>query len=144
MNLPHSLDENDELRLTFQAIHTLRGPNIWSNAPILEVWISLGSLKDVSSDEVPGFNDRLLSWLPSMVEHRCAVGRRGGFFERLARGTYPAHILEHVVLELQTLAGTSVGYGKARAMDGDGIYRVVVRFADEAIGLGALLEARTL
>ena len=60
-----------------------------------------GRLKDTSSEMMPGFNDRLMAWLPSMIEHRCSIGERGGFFERLRRGTYLAHILEHVTLELQ-------------------------------------------
>ena len=83
-------------------INLLRGPNVWANYPVLEAWVDLGSLNDASSDEVPGFNERLKSWLPGLIEHRCSVGERGGFFQRLDRGTYPAHVLEHVTLELQT------------------------------------------
>lgn len=131
-------------RLRIQHVHTLRGPNIWSNSPILEAWVDVGSLHDVASNEVAGFNQRLTGWLPSMIEHRCSVGERGGFFQRLERGTYPAHILEHVTLELQSLAGTPVGYGKARAMCEHAIYRVVFRYNDEALGLAALDEARAL
>ncbi|MFO0884729.1 MAG: hypothetical protein U0894_11180 [Pirellulales bacterium] len=68
------------------------------------------------------FNDRIMGLLPTMIEHRCSVGERGGFFQRLHRGTYMAHILEHVTLELQTLAGTEVGFGRARASE-DGVYK---------------------
>ena len=89
----------------------LRGPNIWANYPCLEAWVDLQEYKDISSEMMPGFNERLMGWLPTMIEHRCSVGERGGFFERLRRGTYLAHILEHVTLELQTLAGTHVGFG---------------------------------
>jgi cyanophycin synthetase len=74
----------------------LRGPNIWANFPVLEVWVDLKGFNDIASDEMPGFNERLMAWLPSLIEHRCSVGRRGGFFERLRRGTYLAHLLEHV------------------------------------------------
>jgi cyanophycin synthetase len=87
---------------------------------------------------IPGFNDRLMAWLPTLVEHRCSVGERGGFFERLRRGTYMGHILEHVTLELQTLAGTCVGFGRARETDDEGIYRVAIEFENEQLALAAL------
>ncbi|MGV3661911.1 MAG: cyanophycin synthetase family protein, partial [Prosthecobacter sp.] len=96
--------------LDIREIHLLRGPNIWANYPVMEAWVDLGGLKDASSEEVPGFNERLKAWLPGMIEHRCSVGERGGFFQRLERGTYPAHILEHVTLELQTQAGHPLGF----------------------------------
>jgi cyanophycin synthetase len=71
----------------------LRGPNVWARFPVLEAWVDLQTLKDVASSELPGFNDRLKSLLPSLIEHRCSIGERGGFFQRLERGTYLAHIL---------------------------------------------------
>ena len=84
--------------MQFRKVLALRGPNIWANFPVIEAWVDLAELKDSPSDEMPGFNDRLKGWLPSLIEHRCSVGERGGFFERLRRGTYLAHILEHVTL----------------------------------------------
>ncbi len=66
--------------MEFRKILALRGPNLWANFPVLEAWVDLGELKDSPSDEIPGFNDRLMAWLPSLVEHRCSVGTRGGFF----------------------------------------------------------------
>ena len=122
----------------------LRGPNIWANYPVLEAWVELGSLKDASSEELPGFADRLKAWLPGMIEHRCSEGERGGFFQRLDRGTYPAHILEHVTLELQNCAGHPVGYGKARHTCVDGLYKVVVRYVDEAVAEACLRTGRNL
>jgi cyanophycin synthetase len=122
----------------------LRGPNIWTNHPVLEVWVDLHDMMDTGSDEVPGFNDRLMAWLPSMIEHRCSEGVRGGFFERLRRGTYPAHILEHVTLELQSLAGTPAGFGKARVTSDERIYRVILRYEVEDVALAALDSARAL
>ncbi|HWC89441.1 MAG TPA: hypothetical protein VG433_07295, partial [Pirellulales bacterium] len=100
--------------MEIRKVLALRGPNFWANFPVLEAWVDLGDLKDSPSDEITGFNDRVMGWLPTMIEHRCSVGERGGFFERLRRGTYLAHILEHVTLELQSLAGSTVGYGRAR------------------------------
>ena len=130
--------------LDIREILILRGPNIWANYPVLESWVELGSLKNVSSEELPGFTDRLKSWLPGMIEHRCSVGERGGFFKRLDRGTYPAHILEHVTLELQTCAGHAVGYGKARHTCVDGLYKVVVRYVDEVVAEACLRTGRDL
>ncbi len=130
--------------MEIQKILTLRGPNIWANFPVLEAWVDLGELKDSPSDELPGFNERLMSWLPTMIEHRCSIGERGGFFERLRRGTYPAHILEHVTLELQSLAGSTVGYGRARETATEGVYKVVVEFEEESFAKAALLTAREL
>jgi cyanophycin synthetase len=130
--------------LDIREILILRGPNIWANYPVLEAWVDLGALNDASSEDIPGFNDRLKSWLPGMIEHRCSEGERGGFFNRLDRGTYPAHILEHVTLELQTSVGHTVGYGKARHTCVDGLYKVAVRYFDEKVAEAALRTAREL
>src|SRR5438876_3736089 len=113
--------------MKFRKILALRGPNIWANYAVLEAWLELGALKESPSDELPGFNERLMAWLPSLIEHRCSIGERGGFFERLRRGTYQAHILEHFALELQSLAGTSVGFGRARETSEEGVYKGAVQ-----------------
>ncbi len=130
--------------LDIREILILRGPNIWANYMVLEAWVDLGDLKDASSEELPGFNDRLMKWLPGLIEHRCSVGERGGFLQRLNRGTYPAHILEHVTLEMQTLAGHPVGYGKARSTCVEGLYKVVFRYMDEIVAEACLRSARDL
>lgn len=122
----------------------LRGPNIWAGFPVLEAWVDLGPLKDSPSDELPGFNDRLMSWLPSLVEHRCSIGERGGFFERLRRGTWQAHILEHVTLELQSLAGSDVGFGRARETSQEGVYKVAIEYEEEELARACLEAARQL
>ena len=130
--------------MEFRKILTLRGPNYWANFPVLEAWVDLGPLKDSPSDELPGLNERLMAWLPSMIEHRCSVGERGGFFERLRRGTYQAHILEHVTLELQALAGSPVGFGRARETSEEGVYKVAVEFEEEDFARACLLAGREL
>ncbi|MBY0395439.1 MAG: cyanophycin synthetase, partial [Thermoleophilia bacterium] len=130
--------------MEFRKVLALRGPNIWAKFPVLEAWVDLGALKDSPSDELPGFNERLMAWLPTMIEHRCSVGERGGFFERLRRGTYQAHILEHVTLELQSLAGTDVGYGRARETSEDGVYKVAIEYEDETFARACLEVGRRL
>lgn len=130
--------------MQIRSVRALRGPNIWSRQPCLEALVDLGPLKDLSSELIPGFNDRLMSWLPGMIEHRCSVGERGGFFVRLRRGTYLAHILEHVTLELQTMAGTNVGFGRARETSEEGVYKVAIRYTEESVGRAALEVAHRL
>ena len=73
--------------MNISKVLALRGPNIWSRHTVLEAWVDLGPLKDTSSAQIPGFNDRLMTWLPTMIEHRCSVGERGGFFQRMRWGT---------------------------------------------------------
>jgi cyanophycin synthetase len=130
--------------MEFRRVRLLGGPNIWANFPVLEAWVDLGPLKDSPSDELPGFNERLMAWLPSLIEHRCSVGARGGFFERLRRGTWQAHILEHVALELQSLAGTPAGFGRTRETHEDGVYKVALEFEYEDLGRASLEVGRDL
>src|SRR5436190_1895940 len=130
--------------MQIQKVLKLRGPNIWANFPVLEVWIELEEFKDTSSEMIPGFNERIMGWLPTMIEHRCSIGERGGFFERLRRGTYMAHILEHVTLELQSLAGTEVGFGRARETTVEGVYKVAIEYRDENVAMASLNTAFNL
>ncbi len=130
--------------MQIQKVFKLRGPNIWANFSVLEVWVDLDELKDTSSEMIAGFNDRLMGWLPSMIEHRCSIGERGGFFERLRRGTYMGHILEHVTLELQTIAGTEVGFGRARETSTEGLYKVAIEYLDENVAMASLQTAFNL
>lgn len=127
--------------MKIQQVQVLRGPNIWANFPVLEAWVDIEELEQSPSHVIPGFNDRLMSWLPSMIEHRCSIGERGGFFERLRTGTYMGHILEHVTLELQSLAGTPVGFGRARETSTVGVYKVAIEYKDESLGKAALQSA---
>ncbi|WP_034297451.1 cyanophycin synthetase [Herbaspirillum sp. RV1423] len=130
--------------IEFLRILPLHGPNIWTYRPALEVWIDIGELEDFPSNIIPGFNDRLTSWLPSLVEHRCSYGERGGFLQRLKEGTWPGHIMEHVTLELQNLAGLPGGFGKARETSVRGVYKVVVRARHEQVTRAALYAGRDL
>ena len=122
----------------------LRGPNVWTYRPVIEAVVDIGELEDFPSNTLPGFYQRLTGWLPGLIEHRCSVGRRGGFLMRLRDGTWPGHILEHVALELQTQAGMKTGFGKARMTHERGVYKVVIRTRDEAVGRAALESARDL
>ena len=96
--------------MVIKSIVYLRGPNIWTYYSALEAVVDIGDLEDCPSNLVPGLYDRLVAWLPSLIEHRCSPGVRGGFLQRLQTGTWPCHILEHVTLALQDLAGVP-GHG---------------------------------
>ncbi len=130
--------------IEFLRVTHLRGPNIWTYRPVLEAWVDIGDLEDFPSNTLPGFTERLSAWLPGLIEHRCSVGERGGFLLRLKEGTWPAHILEHVTIELQNLAGMKVGFGKARQTHVRGVYKVAVRTRHEEVGRACLYAARDL
>lgn len=122
----------------------LRGPNIWTYRPVVEAWVDIGALEDSPSNTIPGFFERLTSWLPTLSEHRCGVGEPGGFLERLREGTWPAHIMEHLAIELQNLAGVQAGFGKARQTSVRGVYKLAVRARNEQVGRAALEAAREM
>lgn len=130
--------------IEFLRIVYLRGPNIWTYRPCIEAWVDIGALEDCPSNTLPGFPERLASWLPGLAQHRCGLGRPGGFLSRLKEGTWPAHILEHVTIELMNLAGMKVGFGKARSTPVRGVYKVVVRSRHEEVGRACLYAARDL
>ncbi|SFH41124.1 cyanophycin synthetase [Nitrosospira sp. Nsp14] len=134
----------DKKDIKFLEIRHLNGPNLWTLRPVLEAVVDIGDLEDFPSNTIPGFYERLSSWLPSLIEHRCSYGERGGFLRRLEEGTWPGHILEHVALELQNLAGMPGGFGRARETSQRGVYKVVVSAWHEDIARSALLAAREL
>ena len=132
----------DDIKLL--RINYLRGPNVWTYRPVLEVWLDLGLLEDHPTNLLPGFNDRLVAQLPALIEHHCGVGERGGFLERLQEGTWAGHVLEHVVIELLNLAGMPTGFGQTRSTSQRGIYRMVFRARDEQVARMALAEGHQL
>lgn len=130
--------------IKFLEIRHLRGPNIWTYRPVIEALVDIGDLEDFPSNRIPGFPERLAGFLPSLADHRCSYGEPGGFLRRLQEGTWPAHILEHVTLELQNLAGMPGGFGKARETSTRGVYKVVVRAWHEEVTRSCLYAGREL
>ncbi len=130
--------------IKFLEIRYLRGPNIWTYRPVIEALVDIGELEDFPSNTIPGFHERLIALLPSLIEHRCSYGERGGFLRRVEEGTWAAHMLEHVTLELQNLAGMPGGFGKARETSTRGVYRVVVRAWHEDVTRSCLYAGRDL
>lgn len=123
--------------LGFRILH---GPNVFHSKPVMIMSLDLKSWTDQGSHQLPGFNEKLLKLLPGLLKHTCSPGYAGGFAERLNRGTYLAHITEHVAIELSHLAGIPVSYGKTRYAGAFGHYEVVVRMLNEA-GMKMCLQA---
>jgi cyanophycin synthetase len=136
LSAKHSIDI---LRLV-----SLQGPNYWSYRSVLETWVDIGAFEDKPSNLIPGFNQRLATWLPGLIEHHCTVGVRGGFLMRLDEGTWMGHVLEHVAIELLTQVGFTSGFGKARETSTRGVYKVVIRSVNEVVTRQAMLDAREL
>ncbi len=113
------------------SVRALRGPNIYHKFPVLITRLDLGVFADTSSQDLPHFVKTLMADFPRLIEHTCSLGRRGGFLERLERGTYFAHIIEHVALEISAMVGIGVTYGKSIYGGEKGIYNVITRYLDE-------------
>ncbi len=125
------------------SINAMRGPNYWSvrRHKLIVMVLDLEEMEDRPSDSIPGFLDRLKKMFPSMYEHRCSVGIPGGFFERVEEGTWMGHIIEHIALEIQCLAGMEVGFGRTRGYGEEGVYNVVFAYMEEKVGRYAAEKA---
>ncbi|MEM9772581.1 MAG: cyanophycin synthetase [Cyanobacteria bacterium P01_D01_bin.73] len=117
-------------------VQTLRGPNYWSidHHKLVQMRLDLEDLCDRPSNEIPDFYEALVETLPSLVEHQCSLGFRGGFLERVKEGTMMGHVIEHVALELQEMSGMPVGFGLTRETAEPGVYQVVVEYGNERAG----------
>jgi cyanophycin synthetase len=126
-----------EPSLTIVETRILRGPNYWAREPVVRMLVDLANLEEFPSNTIPGFVDALVGLLPSLEDHACSLGRRGGFVTRLRDGTWVGHVAEHIALELQNLAGTDVRHGKTRSAGGYGRYNVIYEYREESVGIEA-------
>lgn len=124
-------------------IQALRGPNIWSirRKKLIQVRIDLEEMEKTPTNKIEGFSDRLEKMFPSMFEHRCSVGEPGGFFMRVKEGTWMGHVIEHVALEIQSLAGMETGFGRTRETKQKGVYNIVFSYLEEKVGIFAAESA---
>ena len=129
--------------MKIQEIKVMRGPNYWSvrRPKLIVMLLDLEEMEELPSNKVDGFYERITALLPTMYEHRCSIGTPGGFFERIKRGTWMGHIIEHVALEIQTLAGMNCGFGRTRESDIKGVYNVVFSYEEESVGVFAAKSA---
>jgi cyanophycin synthetase len=120
-------------------IQALRGPNIWSvyRKKLIQMRLDLEEIEQFPTNKIEGFRERIEAMLPSMYKHRCSEGVPGGFFTRIEIGTWMGHVIEHIALEIQTLAGMETGYGRTRETKTPGTYNVVFSYVEENVGLYA-------
>jgi len=124
-------------------IQALRGPNIWSikRKKLIQMRLDLEETEQFPTNKIEGFRERLEKLLPTLIEHRCSEGCRGGFFMRIEQGTWMGHVIEHIALEIQTLAGMDTGFGRTRETKTPGTYNVVFSYMEENVGLFAAESA---
>lgn len=125
-------------------IREYRGKNIFTHYPAVKITIDLEELADVWTDEVPGFPEKLSCLLPTLDDHHCTRNREGGFLERLREGTMFGHVIEHVSLELQSLLGHKVKYGKTITTERHGVYDVVIEVGVMEAGIEAVRCAMSI
>ncbi|WP_419700201.1 cyanophycin synthetase [Mucilaginibacter sp. NFX135] len=129
--------------MKIENIQVLRGPNIWSirRKKLIQMRLDLQEMEHKPTNEIEGFYDRLEKLLPSLYSHRCSPGVPGGFFQRVVAGTWMGHVIEHIALEIQTLAGMDTGFGRTRETKTKGVYNVVFAYLEEKVGVFAAESA---
>jgi cyanophycin synthetase len=117
-------------------IRTLRGANYWSGywRKLIIMRLDLEDYEEKPTDKIEGFYERMKEIMPSLNHHGCSYQEEGGFLRRVQEGTWAGHVIEHFALEMQTLAGMDVGYGRTRETDERGIYNVVFAYFEEEVG----------
>ncbi|MBV6880133.1 cyanophycin synthetase [Epilithonimonas ginsengisoli] len=129
--------------MKIEKIQVLRGPNIWSitRKKLIQMRLDLEETEHFPTNKIDGFRERIEQLLPSLISHRCSEGCVGGFFKRVEMGTWMGHVIEHIALEIQTLAGMDVGFGRTRETKTPGVYNVVFNYREEQAGIFAAEEA---
>lgn len=122
--------------MKIRSINAMRGPNYWSvnRDKLIVMVLDLEELEQRPTDKIPGFLERLEAMFPTMFSHRCSEGVEGGFFSRVKEGTWMGHVIEHIALEIQTLAGMDTGFGRTRTYGEEGVYFVVFSYIEEKVG----------
>lgn len=125
--------------MKIENIQVLRGPNIWSinRKKLIQMRLDLQEMEHLPTNKIPGFYERIKALIPSLYEHRCSPGVEGGFFQRVQAGTWMGHVIEHIALEIQTLAGMDTGFGRTRETKTPGVYNVVFNYVEEKVGIFA-------
>lgn len=129
--------------MIIEKISVLRGPNIWSNTRVrlIQMRLNLEDLEQRPTDVIEGFFERIKKLIPSLHSHRCSEGEPGGFFSRVNTGTWIGHVVEHIAIEIQSLAGMKSGFGRTRETRTLGTYNVVFNYEEENVGLFAAKSA---
>ncbi len=124
-------------------IRVMKGPNYWSirRHKLVVMKLDIEELEDLPTNKIAGFSERLEKVFPSMYSHECSEGHAGGFFKRVKEGTWMGHVVEHLALEIQTLAGMDCGFGRTRSTGQHGVYNVVFNYMEEKVGFYAARAA---
>jgi len=114
------------------------GPNVYAHFPVIRHVLDLGVLEEWPTGRLgKKYVDVLLEYLPGLNEHGCSYREAGGFVRRMREdeGTWLGHVMEHVAIELQNVAGSPVTFGRTRSVDGQkGHYTMVFQYLDSAVG----------
>jgi cyanophycin synthetase len=129
------MTEENRFRIQVLERLALMGPNLYAHRPCIKWKIDIGAYEERPTSAIDGFTDALKALVPSLIEHRCSEGVRGGFFTRLEEGTWLGHVMEHVALELQGLAGIVAGFGRARSAGPPGVYNVIYECEERETGI---------
>jgi cyanophycin synthetase len=116
------------------------GPSLYAHFPVIRLELDLGELEQWPTGKLgAGFVDGLIAALPGLAEHGCSYREAGGFIRRMreGEGTWLGHVLEHVAIELQNVAGEDVTFGKTRSADKPGVYSVVYEYVQKEEGIAA-------
>jgi cyanophycin synthetase len=116
------------------------GPSHFAHFPVIRLVLDLGNLEEWPTGRLgTAFVDQLVDALPGLATHGCSYGEPGGFIRRMTEdeGTWLGHVLEHVVIELQSMAGVAVTFGKTRSAGAPGVYDVVFEYEQDDVGLEA-------
>ena len=117
----------------------LKGPNFWSNYRhnLIVLKLDIGEYENFPTNKIAGFSERIEALLPSLFAHRCSQSYEGGFFERIKEGTWMGHVIEHIALEIQCMAGMDAGFGRTRSAGEEGVYNVIFSYEIESAGIYA-------
>lgn len=129
--------------MRIENVNVLSGPNYWSirKQQLIVMTLNLEELEELPTNKIPGFHERIKALLPGMITHQCSEGVEGGFFMRVEEGTWMGHVIEHIALEIQTLAGIEVGFGRTRGTGKHGQYHVVFMYGSPESGKYAAYAA---
>ncbi|APG59052.1 cyanophycin synthetase [Christiangramia salexigens] len=129
--------------MKIRSIRALRGPNYWSirHKKLIIMVLDLEEMENYPSNKITGFTERIKKLLPGLEQHFCSEDQPGGLFIRLNEGTWMGHVIEHIALEIQSMAGMFTGFGRTRGYGEKGVYQVVFSYTSEAAGKFAAKRA---
>jgi len=127
--------------IEIKELRALRGPNRYSRHKSIFMVLDIKEYEELPSDKIEGFPERIMKLIPTLYNHGCSIGKPGGFKERLKRGTWAGHIIEHIAIELQCLSGNEVSFGKTYDTLKKGVYIVVFEYEVESVGLKSAKDA---